>query len=460
MFPYSTPFPTHPESLMRRRSFSVKAAGAALAAGTSIMPFPAAFALIPPKSWPVRTLAGKSLADLREEYRYWLFDDYLPFMDAHVIDHELGGFMCNADRDGTILSTEKRSGFAGRGLWVYSHLYRTLDRNPAYLEVARKTLGFLLRGRPKDGSLWPPSFTREGEPIGDIPESVNTELYIAEGIAEYARAAKDDKYRRLARDIMFNCLRIYDAPGYLADSGKGFLGPDGPETGGVTLLDDFMLLLRLATQMLEEAPDSEIEALAKRCTDTITNNFYNPELRLLNEMLTQDLVHPPNDISQIVTFGNIFQALWHTLFEAARTKNLPLFETTAARLRRHIEVAWDDVYGGVFGTLKHVDNNIWETSKINYVQAECLIGLLAVIEHTGADWAREWFGRIYAYTLANFPLKKYGFPLWNVSADRKATFVTHSNRMENYHHPRHLMLNMECLDRIIRRGGKTSGVFG
>ena len=81
------------------------------------------------------------------------------------------------------------------------------------------------------------------------------------------------------------------------------------------------------------ARKAEIEAVAKRCTDTITNNFHNPEFGLLNEMLAQDLAHPPNDLSQLVTFGNIFQALWHTLDDAVRTKNRPLFETTAARLR-------------------------------------------------------------------------------------------------------------------------------
>ena len=443
---------------MKRRAFIASTGGAVLSA-RSVEP-QGTGRNHAKKPSPVRSLAGKSLRDLREEYRYWLFDDYLPFMDAHVIDHELGAFMCNADRDGTLLTTEKRSGFAGRGVWVYAHLYRTLDRSPKHLETARKALEFLLRGRPSDGSLWPPSFTKEGKPVGDTPKSVNTELYIAEGIAEYARAAKDESYRRMARDILFSCLRIYDTPGYLADSGKGFLGQDGPETNGVTLLDDFMLFLRLATQMLDEAPDPEIAAVAKRCTDSITNNFYNPDFGLLNEMLNQDLTHPPNDISQLVTFGNIFQALWHTLDDAVRTKNRPLFETTAARLRRHIEVAWDDVYGGVFGTLQHVDNNIWETAKINYVQAECLNGLLAVIEHTGDDWAREWFDRIYTYTLANFPLKKYGFPLWNVSADRKMSFVQHANRVENFHHPRHLMLNLAALDRIIKRGGKVSGVFG
>ncbi len=441
---------------MNRRIFLASAAGASYITDAGNAATPTRSSRSTPA--PVRTLAGKPLKELREEYRFWLFDDYLPFMDAHIIDHDLGGFMCNADREGNILSTDKRAGYAGRGLWVYSHLYRTHGRDPKHLDVARKTFEFLMRGRPSDGSLWPPSFTKDGQPVGETPQSVNTELYIAEGIAEYARATGDRAHRDLARGILMNCLRIYDTPGYLADSGKGFIGKDGPETTGVTLLDDFMLFLRLATQMLEEAPDPDIETVARRCTDTITNNFYNPAFGLLNEMLAQDLSHPPNDISQLVTFGNIFQALWHTLDEAVRTKNRPLFDITSERLRRHIEVAWDDVYGGVFGTLRHVDNNVWAMPKINYVQAECLEGLLTIIEHTGADWAREWFSRIYAYTLETFPLKKHGFPLWDVSTDRKGTFVPTASRVENYHHPRHLMRNIECLDRIITRGGKVSGI--
>ena len=65
-------------------------------------------------------LAGRSLQQLHDQYRADLYDDFLPFMDKHIIDHELGGFMCNADRDGTLLSTKKNSWYMGRGIWVYS----------------------------------------------------------------------------------------------------------------------------------------------------------------------------------------------------------------------------------------------------------------------------------------------------------------------------------------------------
>src|SRR5215471_8360231 len=60
---------------------------------------------------------------LRTQYRHDLFDDFLPFMDRHVIDHDYGGFMCNTDRDGTNLSQGKTAWYEGRGIWVYSFLY-------------------------------------------------------------------------------------------------------------------------------------------------------------------------------------------------------------------------------------------------------------------------------------------------------------------------------------------------
>ncbi len=440
---------------MQRRTF-ISITGTAFLAGNGISEARATRNAISPA--PVSELAGMRLAELRDWYRGWLFDDYLPFMDTYIIDHEHGGFMCNADRDGALISTVKSAGYLGRGAWVYSRLYRTLSHDPKHLEVARKSLEFLLRTRSPEGR-WAPSFTREGTPQGAIPESVNSDLYIAEGFNEYSRASKDPQYRTLAREILFASLRLYDASGYLAGSGKGYLAPDAPPVKGVACLDDWMLFLRLATQILEAAPDPEIEAVAKRCRDSITLSFYNPDFGLLTEYVTQDLARFGNDMDQVVTFGNIFQTLWHTLDEAVRIRDRALFDLTAQRLRRHVEVAWDDVYGGLFGTLNNVDKNTWATAKINYVQAEALEGLLAIIEHTGAVWARDWFGRIFDYTKEKFPLKQYGFPLWLVSGDRRATFVRSANRVENYHHPRHLILNLERLERMAKRGGKAAGII-
>jgi hypothetical protein len=96
------------------------------------------------------------LAQLRDQYRRDLFDDFLPFMERYVIDHRYGGFLCNTDRDGTNLSKQKTAWQEGRGIWVYSFLYNNLAREPGYLEVARKSVEFILQSKPADpDGLWP-----------------------------------------------------------------------------------------------------------------------------------------------------------------------------------------------------------------------------------------------------------------------------------------------------------------
>src|SRR4029079_7239303 len=103
---------------------------------------------------------------------------------------------------------------------------------------------------------------------------------------------------------------------------------------------------RLATQMLEIRADADIERVAARCVDALMNHHYNPEFRLNNELLNHDLTRPMNKYAQLVYTGHSIETLWMVLYEAARLKDKRLFETCADRFKRHVEVAWDDVYGG------------------------------------------------------------------------------------------------------------------
>ena len=110
-----------------------------------------------------RTHIGKHrLEALRDHYRRYLFEEYLPFWQRHGIDHEMGGFMCAIDHDGTRSSDSKYTWYQGRGLWTYSYLYRHFGGDEQ-LEVARRAKDFLLRhGRDECGD-WVQSLTRAGK---------------------------------------------------------------------------------------------------------------------------------------------------------------------------------------------------------------------------------------------------------------------------------------------------------
>ncbi len=456
-------------------------------------------------------LAGMTLEELREEHRYWMMDDFLPFMDKFVVDHELGGFMCTVDRDGAQIDSNKRTWYEGRGIWVYSYLYNKIEQNPKYLEIAKKSVEFISKHNPTGKELMPVGYTREGKPLRDQPDPVfYGDVFVASGFQEYSKIKGNEQYWDAAKQILLKCVDIYDnRPGYsdipagpsriarigrragggaprqagAAASGGGTRGARGsrpaeaaargprlvataaapvetvPGVERPRICGHWMVLLNCAQMMLESKSDPEVSAIADRCVTAVMDHHHNPDYGLINEQLNHDLSRIESEHGQ-VCIGHGPETLWMILYDAARRKDKALFDRAAGYLRRSAEVFWDDVYGGMFAGLDHVDLNIWQaTQKSEWLQDEFLIGLLCIIEHTGEQWAKDWYGKLHAYVMEKLPLKQYGYPLWACYADRKFTFVQHYNRCENFHHPRYLMQNMLAFDRMIARKGKLSGLF-
>ena len=431
---------------MNRRGFI----GAACAAATaSALPgFRAEQAFCSPGD-PISNLFALTLKELRDQYYSYLFDDFLPFMEKYVIDPEYGGFLLNTDRDGARLSTSKTPTNEGRGIWVWSFLYNELAHEQKYLDVAKRSLDFILKSKPEGDTLWARTLTREGKAASNADVTIYGDLYIASGIAEYACAARDAESWKLAKDIMEKCIRIYDRPDY--DSISGADAVQGPRRQNVS-----MLLLPTTTSLLKFKSDPAVEAVAARCVEAVVNRHFNPAYRLNNDFLNHDYSRPENANSQYVAFGISNQTLWMILQEGVRLKDRKIYDTANERIVHHVEVGWDYVYGGVCSAITNVEKNTWNMTKPLHNQAESLIGLLSIIEHTGDPRAQELFSQIYSFTVQKYVLKKYGFPLWQHDADRKVTYQSHTTRAENFHNPRHLMMNLAALKRMVKRGGKVS----
>ena len=157
--------------------------------------------------------------------------------------------------------------------------------------------------------------------------------------------------------------------------------------------------------------------------------------------------------------GHALETLWMILYESVRRKDKETFDLAADYLQRHIEVLYDYVYDGSYQGLMDVDTMEFDMTKALWVQDEILVGTLYVYEHTGAQWAKRWYERLYRFVQEKASLKQYGYHLWNIYADRKMTFVPHYNRIGNYHHPRELMLNYLVLERMIKNDGAVSNPF-
>ncbi len=421
--------------------------GSATLAG-SILPLDAQAS----QSQDLKKITGLDLRKLRAQYKEALLNKFIPNLGKFVVDHELGGFMCSVDiLTRKLVNTTKRAWFEGRGIWMYSFLYNNLDKNPDYLEIARKSKDFILKRLPADGSYYISSFTKEGEPIGDTEGDIYGNLFVAEGLAEYAKATAEPKYMDQAIEIVLKAVQRYDRPEFT------YIYKAENRVSGPRILGHWMILLSVCTQILRQRSDKEIRALADRCVDAIMNHHLNKDYRLLNEALAHDMSPLPDPVaSQYGDMGHGCETLAFVMNYAVLIKDPELFKRASIEFKRHVDSSWDDVYGGYYHELTHVDKNIWTLNKLRWVHEEILIGAMILIEHTGDEWAINCYAKTEEYIRKNYVRPEYAFVI--DSGDRKMQKHTQV-RAEHYHYPRQLMVGILAIDRILSRAEKPSGLF-
>src|SRR5579872_38866 len=394
------------------------------------------------------------LKELRQQYQIDLFDEYLPFVEKHVFDYELGGFLCNTTPQGQRVSNVKRIWYQGRGIWVCSFLYSNFGREQRYLDIAEKTIRLLLKHQPAEGQTWPVEIDRDGQPLGPPDPEIYGDLFIAEGLVGFSKASGDRHYWDLAKEIIRKCVPIYDRPDYSPHAGEHYFGTGAKPFPGVRVLGAWMVFLRLATQMLEIRADREISELADRSIDAILNRHFNPRFRLMNELLQHDLSRPGDRYEQFVYAGHALETCWMVMDEAVRRQDHELFRRAAEQFRRHVDVAWDRVYGGLYCNLQNVDENAWVLDKILFPQQEALAGMLLLAEHSDDPWAPTAFLELNAWAHEKYPLKQHGSPLWQITGNRQVDYMPDTTRIENYHHPRFLMLSLLALGRMLSQSDR------
>lgn len=412
-------------------------------------------------------LGGKSLVELRQELHDQLFQAVLPFWDQHGIDHEYGGILCALDYDGTPRDTGKNLWFLGRAIWVYSFLYNHFGRAPEFLETARKTKEFVFAHALQEDGWWAEELTREGKVVKPYSGDTEGMYHLAEGLHEYAVASGDEQSHQAAVGLLKKLFRGFNSPDFR------YRGDDFPYLRGSTRAIRpqglWFLNLAIATQMLKQENDPEVVAIADQSLDAIMNRHYNPEIGLNTEMLYFDFSRPPEEAHK-ARFGHCVEALWMVLDEANRRQDEALWNTSAERIRHHLDAGWDHIYGGLSqwvnvdqtsyqwpletppGThLQFLFEGEYEYLKCLWCQSEALVATLNVFERTGAPWAAEYFGMAYQIANERFWQKHRGYPATHMLfADRRMTFQPHVGRQDNYHPIRQLMLNILTLDRMMQ----------
>jgi len=404
------------------------------------------------------SLGGVPLATLKSDFRRDL-DEYVDFFLRHGIDFDRGGFMCSLDHDGTPIDTNKFHWFQGRGVWVFSHLYLNFKKDPRYLEVARKTCDFMLRYFPQDKEKmkWATVVAKDGAVVEGYTHDPFGCYFGIEGMFELAAASGDEKLFSEALDLY---LRHYR---FIRDPQTVFMtNPTGTRGFNMDMAD-----LEIATQFLRRRNIPEVARIADECVAAIMNRFYDPELKLYNELLDKDLNRIPAERTQ-GNPGHGIEVMWMVMDEAERRHDEALFGLAKSRVLDLLEIGWDHVYGGVvYGVNVGQSCYEWpvvkpsgmtlefrERGEFNYVKSqwavsEVLIASLMAFARGRDEWAARYFTAAKEVNDRKLSLRPHGFPLHLLFTDRVFTFQPHTMRKDNYHYMRAAMHCIEMIDRMM-----------
>lgn len=447
---------------MKRRDFI----GAAAAAPVALPGYLRLERLRPAPAGPPAekelSIGGIPISVVRSDFKRDL-DEYVDFFLRHGIDFERGGFMCSLDHDGTLVDTNKFHWFQGRGIWVFSHLYLHFDKNPRYLEVARKTCDFMLRyfPRDKDRMKWATVVARDGSVVRDYENDPFGCYFGIEGMFELAAAAGDDKLFSEALDLY---LRHYR---FVRDPRVPFMSY-APGTRGFNVE---MADLEIATQVLRRRDIPEVRRIADECLAAIMDRFYDPDLKFFNEVLDGRLERIPAERMQ-GNPGHGVEVMWMVMDEAGRRGDRELFNRAKERVLDLLEIGWDHIYGGmVFGinvgqgcfewpVQKPVGMTVEfrERGEVSYVKSqwsvsEVLIATLMAYERDRDEWAARYFRRAKTVNDTKLSLRPHGHPLHLLFTDRVFTYQPHTMRKDNYHYLRALMHCLTILDHLSGQAG-------
>ena len=413
---------------------------------------------------PQVRLAGMTLAEFQARCRDDLFNVMLPFWDKYGVDHEFGGVMHGLDYDGTLAHSEKLLWFQGRAIWVYSFLYNNFGKDPRHLQIAAKTREFVLRHAPQADGWWAELLARDGRILRGFQGDLYGMYFVAEGLQEYAWAAGHEESLRMALGLVKKLHRHIEDPG---------VAIPGTPAAGVRPQGLWMVNLNIATQILRRWKDPEIEALAQQAVDAVIDRHFNPDIGLNNENLNFDFSRPAGEESKSL-LGHSIETLWMVMDEAQRKSDLRMWNLCAERIRRHLEVGWDWVYGGLsqWVNVDHGDY-IWPVERpvgtdlefrfrgeYHYMKTlwslnEITVACLKILERTGAEWAERFFGMAQSVIDEKFSRKRFGQPGYMLFADRRMVQQPHVRRQDNYHPPRQLMLNLIALERMSRNPARS-----
>jgi N-acylglucosamine 2-epimerase len=348
-------------------------------------------------------LPAEEKKKLYAQYRSLLLDGVVPFWLERGIDREHGGVLSCMSDDGQVLSGDKFIWSQARSVWTFAALYNRIEPRPEFLDAARNSVRFLLAHGRDDRGRWVYHTDCEGRVL-EGAVSIYADCFAIYGLSEYYRAMRDEPALLVARQSFERVVRRIEEP----DFNETMPYPMPPEwkNHGVP-----MIMTEVAHELGQTLGDNKLEDLAVQYADRIMKHFVRPERKVLLEFLTRDYQELPPPAGTFVMPGHAIESMWFVLHVARHHGDQDLIERAAEVIRWHLELAWDEEFGGLLLSrdiaggepfLPHSQKKLW------WPHVEALYATLLAYELTGQDWCLAWYKKVADWAWSHFPMPNCG----------------------------------------------------
>ena len=374
-----------------------------------------------------------------------LFEHVLPFWTKYGLDWEQGGIFNFLEDNGRLISTDKAVWSQGRALWVFSALYNYFGQNKEWLEIADSIAGFIIKHGKRTSGAWGFTLTRDGQMI-EPPQSIYVDAFVMYGLAEYARATKNEEALDLALDTYWKTESLLRDHTKLLT--KPHQIPAGLQAHGPSMI--FALVyhdLGLLTTR------SDILNRALELAEIVMSEHVCPDHQLLYEFVLPGGQLSETDAGKTIIPGHAIESMWimERIYGYHRDKNRVALALEV--IRWHLERGWDPEFGGLFLAV-HRDGGtpIWHSpdSKVWWPMTESLFALLRAYELCGESWCLDWYWRVHEYAFRNYPNPDQGDWFQNLDRQGRRTGVVVKALpvKDPFHLPRALLYSILVLRRL------------
>jgi N-acylglucosamine 2-epimerase len=393
----------------------------------------------------LRQLRGGDPAAAAGWTRDHLFTQVLPFWDG-LMDEKGGIITCVKD-SGEVVNTDKWLWSQWRAVWVFSRIYRTLDRDRRWLERAQAIAEFCLKtGWLDDADGWALVVSREGH-ILRSHESIYVDAFAVYGLAELYAASGDKELLRWAKRTADAALKKLAQP-YDTLPHFPYPIPPGAKPHGIPMLWSFTL-----AELGAVSGETRYLDAARALSNEIFCDHYRPDRNVFLESVRLDGKEFPPPVGTAVVPGHVVEDMWFQ-WQVSRLVGLDPkhVEKIFPAVLRHLQLGWDERCGG--GLLLAVDADGHEPVGWNYAdtklwwpQTEALYAVLLGWKQTGNPDFMDWYQRIWNLCLERFVDWEHGE--WRQKLDRSLCPMTDVVALpvkDPFHLPRSLIMQIELLE--------------